>query len=117
MTSYIKPARWSCQPSVRSVSYVPGPICQGCPRSVPRDGGTPSPPAFDSKIFLRKDFDSNRDMELVRTGISVVRTSPKASEFVGFRAVSANPGEYPTPPPRSCGEVPWFDGDSDGLLP
>jgi hypothetical protein len=37
----------------------------------PSVGVPPSPPAFDSRIFHRKDIDSNRDTELIRMDISV----------------------------------------------
>ena len=61
-------------------------------------GGTPLPPAFDSKIFMREDFDSNRDMELVRVGYIVCRVSPEVGAPWSVPAAGRVRWGYPLPP-------------------
>ena len=59
---------------------------------VPDPGVPPLPPPFDSKIFLRKDFDSNRDTELIRIDIPRIRIGPEAcAHGAGSAFVSRSP--------------------------
>jgi hypothetical protein len=61
----------------------------GCSRrfSTRAQGAPPPPPAFDSKIFLRKDFDSNQDTELIRVGYIERRMGPEACAHVCCRCI------------------------------
>ena len=68
------------------------------PACWPSEGGTPSSPAFDSKIFLRKDFDSNRDTESIRIGYIEGRRGQRGCSR-RFGVVSTNPERVPPPPP------------------
>src|ERR1035437_3389813 len=63
---------------------------------------------FDSKILLQKDFDSNRDMPSVRSGISWVRISPEECAHVWcMDAICSFPTLRPkvrqAPGPVRCG--------------
>src|ERR1035441_10396909 len=54
-------------------------------------GDTPSPPAFDSKIFSRKDLDLNLDMQSVRFGISSAGLGPKECAHFWCRCICSFP--------------------------
>ena len=60
--------------------------------------GFPLPPTFDSKIFPRKDLDSNLDTQSVRFGISVWRIGPEERAHVGRLTGTIPEGGTPSPP-------------------
>ena len=70
------------------------------------EGGTPSPPAFDSKIFLINDLDSNLDTQSIRFDISVVWMRPKDCALACCRCICSCPHAYGQKVRQASGPVP-----------